>query len=159
MDYWRYHDTARASNTLEIGATGQALSIENADLTAYYSPINNWLKLDVGLQLRTFKARASVDNLAHSLRVVDASADAILPALYAQASFEMPASGIRFGASFSGMGIGDDTFSDGQARLSWHGDWLGMEVGYRWLDLKLDEGPHRFDLQLDGPYAGFTATF
>ncbi len=159
VDYWRYHDSARASNTLEIGSTGQAMSIENSELTAYYSPINNWLKLDVGMQLRAFKARVSVDDLAPSLRVVDASADAILPALYAQASFEMPASGFRFGVSFSGMGIGDDTFSDGQARLSWRGDWLGVELGYRQLDMKLNEGPYRFDLQLDGPFAGFTATF
>jgi len=166
-EYWRYKDSARPADTLEIGPTDQGLSIENGALTAYYSPVNNWLKLDAGVQLRSLKSRAFVDDLRHSavIRVLDVAAEATVPAVYGQASFELPLSGLRFGLTFTGLTPGSDKFTEVDARLSWQGHFGGVEVGYRRIDLDLkgrsgsgqEENAHsRFDLQLSGPYLGFT---
>lgn len=158
-EYWRFDRNTLAANVIEVGDMRAGLSLQSTSLTAYISPLNNWLKLDLGMQLRVLEARADGIRLSDDLSVIDSTARSTMAALYGQASLTLPLTGMSLGLSHAGITPGDNDFSETSARLAWQGDLLGIELGYRRLTLDIENNTSRFDMTFSGPYAGLTLSF
>ncbi len=156
IEHWQLATNQRKQSTPEIGLQTE-FSLRNTTLNAYYSPLNNWLKLDLGFQLRWLDA--SVRATPGDMFETEGSIQVPVLGLYSQAAFALPSTGLLLGVSYAGSGLGDNRFSETGARLTWQHGLLGAELGYRRLALVIQDGPYHLDVDFNGPYAGVTLAF
>ncbi len=155
-DFWRFRQDGFYPAVADSGDVASTFSVSNTSLTAYYSPVNNWLKLDIGLNLRRLRVRMPLDQTENDQPLFRPQLTTTIPSVYGQLSFELPASGVRAGMSYAGLSLGGNDLVELDARLSWSGETFGLELGYRRFELNVADGPFAFDVQLDGPYLGLT---
>lgn len=121
-----------------------------ADITLYYQLLDNWINLDLGLSARKMDAEFK-GNGAKS------KADSTLGALYSRIQFDLPASGLAFGASIAhDTGVSSSRgLQDYQAYLRYQGmSGFGMNAGYRVqrYKLKYDHSVGKNTINLDGVF-------
>ncbi|MBY6187108.1 TIGR04219 family outer membrane beta-barrel protein [Marinobacter hydrocarbonoclasticus] len=138
------------------------LDYEHIDVTLYYELWDTGFDLDLGLTARQVKASTAIQYLQQvELTLIEGSTqesfDEWMPMVYAAARVDLPLTGLYAAAEFQGTGYSDSSFLDYQARLGWTLDLvavdLGLEVGYRVLDLDLDEadvGDLTADINIEG---------
>lgn len=129
--------------------------LSHIDMVLYYEILDNWLNLDVGLNVRKFDGYVAAENEANSANSVSADLDEAIPMLYAKAQFNLPFSGFSAGVEGSGVSYDGNRLTDYTARVHYMFDSvldLGVEVGYRTMSLKIDEDVTA-DVELKGPYA------
>lgn len=144
--------------TVSTPVTSNA-SIKQSDLILYWSPLNNWLKLDLGLDVKYLDMRF---RLSGGGQTTQAKGSAVVPMLYGNAAFQIPATSLSFGVSGSFSGYGGSSFSDLRARVAYvFGDHIGVEAGYRRLHLKINSNSidTNGDIRFGGGYLGLFATF
>lgn len=134
------------------------LDLSHSDATLYYSILDNWVNLDLGLTLRQFDGHARAHSGSLEAR---RDIDDWLPAAYGQARFDIPLSGWSAGTTAHLLTYEDHHMVDWRGAVSYVIDpllGLGFEVGYRYLDFDIDESLS-MRMTYSGPFASVILRF
>ena len=129
------------------------LELDQLDLTAYYSPLNNWVKLDLGLTLRNLDGEVDVRD-----RLIPANSERVtvrgtLPMLYGAARVSIPTTDLAVGGEINYISFDGDSISDYNLYAQY--DVMGLvrlRAGYRELSVDFEDGNDKLDLTLKGPF-------
>lgn len=125
--------------------------LSHDDIVLYYEVLDNWINLDVGLDLKNFDGRVSIVGSSNTTRS-SVDIDETLPLLYLSARFDLPFSGFYIGAEISSFSIDDSSAEDTTLKLGYLSDFgLGIEGGIKTFSLELDDAD---DLDTDIEYDG-----
>jgi len=130
------------------------IQLKQTDITLYYSPLDNWVNLDVGLNAKYIDSKANITSTT-------ADVSTWVPMLYAGVGFDLPLTGLGVSADGSYIGYSGSNFYDFSVRLSYDTPWfLGVDVGYRKVNLSLDDISNSYaDISFDGYYGGLYLHF
>lgn len=137
--------------TFAAGSTVDTrLDLGHYDGILYYEVLDNWVSLDLGLDLKYFDGEVRLRNSDVSSRT---TLDDVIPAVYARAAFELPVTGITLNLEGSGINYDGSELTDLKAGVMLESGPLVVEGGYRRFDLKLDDvADLTSDLKFDGAY-------
>ena len=127
--------------------------LSHDDIVLYYEILDNWVNLDVGLDLKRFDGEVSmvgdINTNTSSIKV-----DETLPLLYLSARFDLPFSGFYVGADISSFSIDDSSADELTVKLGYEsGSGLGIEGGLKTFSLDLDDADDLdTDIEYDGAY-------
>ena len=123
------------------------------DIVLYYEVLDNWINLDIGLDLKRFDGEVS---LAGSTNPTTSSIDVdeTVPLLYLSARFDLPLSGLYLGADISTLSVDDSSADDVTIKLGYLSDiGFGIEGGIKTFSLELDDADDLdTDIEYDGTY-------
>lgn len=132
------------------------LDLSSTDVTLYYELWDTSGDFDVGLTARWFNGEVDVNGTRET-------ADIVLPMLYVKAQAELPFSGFYVGGMANVTSYSGDSISDAEVKVGWRKkDFIlpdfGVELGYRRLDLDVDESVD-IDLELSGAFIYINGKF
>jgi outer membrane protein len=110
--------------------------LDSTDIVLYYRLLDNWVNLDLGLNVRSIDGEFSIKDGAND-RIVDVSET--VPMLYAAAQFDLPFTGFSVGADYSVISYDGSSYSDMRVRGIYETGPLGFELGLRTTSLELDD--------------------
>ncbi|MCP4429859.1 MAG: TIGR04219 family outer membrane beta-barrel protein [Gammaproteobacteria bacterium] len=125
-----------------------SFNLSHDDLVLYYQLLDNWIDLDMGVDLKRFdgEVELSGDNITR----VDV--DETIPMLYLSARYDFPYSGFYIGANIRNLSLSDSTAEDSTFKLGYESsDGLGFEGGIKTFSLELDDANNLdTDIKYDG---------
>lgn len=132
--------------------------LEMLDGTLYYSPIDNALKVDLGLTVRRMDGDL---RLSSRLGNTALSINETLPMLHAGARAQLPVPGVYVGGEINAISYDGNKMNDYNARIGWRSDYLlGLELGYSQMNIVLDDANNLdTDLDVGGPYFAISLGF
>ena len=154
-------ESARLDRTITVDDTTYTagdnvrskLDLSHTDATFYYRPLDNWVQLRLGLTLRKFDKGVQIrsQTTGDSAKV---DIDAVVPMLYVAARFELPLTGLYAGGNANAIAYSGSHLYDARLDVGYETEiGLGVEGGYRRMELKYDQGGDHADLTVDGVYA------
>jgi len=119
----------------------------------YYEVMDNWLNLDIGLDLKLFDGEVSTVGSTNTT-TSSITIDETIPLLYLSARIDLPFSGFYVGADFSGLSVNDSSAADTTIKVGYEsGIGLGIEGGYKIFSLNLDDvNDFDSDLEYNGAF-------
>jgi outer membrane protein len=134
------------------------IDLDILDGTLYYTPLDNALKVNLGVTVRKIEGSINLDNLLVS---TTKNFDETLPMLHASGRLNLPVPGVYVGGEIDTISYDGNTLRDLTARIGWRSDFLlGVELGYKHMDLKLDDvSVLDADLDMGGPYLAASLSF
>lgn len=134
--------------------------VEMTDATFYYSPLDNWVSLDLGLTARHLDIDVEIDS-RDSNRRERAGGSVVLPMGYLAARLDVPLSGVYADGELNVISAGGDRLRDVRLAVGWEAESVfGVEIGYRELSLDVDDVDDlSADVDFQGPYAAATLRF
>ncbi len=134
-----------------VGTVNSTFDLSHDDIVLYYEVLDNWINLDIGLDIKVFDGKVTLDDGGNFESV---PIDETIPLLYLSARFDLPFSGFYIGADISGASIDDNTLEDTSFILGYESDsGLGFEGGYKKFSLELNDVTDiNADLEYDGIY-------
>ncbi|WP_341502037.1 TIGR04219 family outer membrane beta-barrel protein [Gallaecimonas sp. GXIMD4217] len=133
------------------------------DVTLYYELWDMGGDLDLGITARNLDGDLAIDSEFDSGRE---DIDGWIPMLYAAVRFDLPLTGLYIGGQANGISYSGNSLIDYKVALGYEFDLvaidLGLELGYRSLELELDEddvGDFESDIQLDGAFLNLVMHF
>lgn len=133
------------------GKVNSDTKMDQFDATMYYQVLDNWVNLDLGLNIRYLDGNVT---LTDSTNQTSKRFSATLPMLYAAALFNLPFTGLSAGIEGSRLQYDNNLVSDYKAKVRY--EWasgLGMEGGWRHQQYKLDNASSVYsDINLKGPF-------
>ena len=134
--------TIRGTNYSASETVDTDLDLSHTDVTLFYSPLDNWVKFDLGLTGRYFGGEASFFGNTTN-RTEEAQFDDWLPLVYAGARFELPLSGLYIDATINTLSYDDNSLTDYTAAIGYGSNGLAVdllvELGYRSFSLEVDD--------------------
>lgn len=123
-------------------------NLSHDDIVLYYQLLDNWINLDMGIDLKRFDGE--VELRGNTTTRVDV--DETIPLLYLSARFDLPYSGFYIGANFNNLSLGDSSVEDSTLKLGYESNYgLGFEGGIKTFSLELDDANNlNTDLKYDG---------
>ena len=161
-----YSDSARGTATLNTTFAGQTIStlgtydseltLNQTDLIPYWRILDNWVNLDIGLNLKSIDGNIKIDSVNNSVTHIDQDFSAVIPLLYAKARFDMPFTGLSVEADMSYLNLAGNKISDMKAGLVYQSVFgLGATIGIRKENVTLDDVDNvSGKLDINGVYAG-----
>ena len=141
----------------EIYVAGETVTstfdLTHDDIILYYEVLDNWVNLDIGLDIKRFDGGVSmVGDTNTTTSSIDV--DETIPLLYLAARFDLPLSGLYLGLDVAGIGIDDSSAQDISLKLGYlSGIGLGIEGGVRTFSIELDDADGLdSDIEYDGAY-------
>ena len=139
-------ETYGASETVRT-----TFDLSHTDIVLYYEVLDNWINLDIGLDLKRFDGEVSIVGSTNTT-TSSIDIDETVPLLFLSARFDLPFSGFYIGADISSFSIDDSSAHDATIKLGYEsGSGLGIEGGLRTFSLELDDAD---DLDTDIEYDG-----
>ena len=114
------------------------LDLSHTDLILYYEILDNWVSVDVGLDIKVFDGQLEITNDTTS-ETSTTDIDEILPLAYASAEFELPLTDLSFGAELSALSYSDNSIYDGKIRFRQGFSLAFIELGYRQMGIKVED--------------------
>jgi len=125
------------------------------DLTLYYEILDNWVNLDLGLNVKYIDGLINVKGTdIISNKLINESADfkVPVPMLYAKARFDVPITDLSFQAEGNYVTYDGHTFYDAEIGARYTlALGLGLEAGYKTMKLELDDIE---DLSMNAEFSG-----
>ncbi len=122
------------------------------DIVLYYQLLDNWVNLDLGVDVKRLDGEVSFDGNTGST----VSVDETIPLLYLSARFDLPLDGLYVGADINAgvidLGLSESSAQDSTFLMGYEsGTGLGIEGGYKHFSLDLNnvDAPDT-DLEYDG---------
>jgi len=109
-----------------------SITLDSTDAILYYRLLDNWVNLDLGLNLRKIDGDFTVGT-----EVVSFSES--IPMLYVAAQFDLPFSGFSVGADVNVISYSGSTYNDIRLRALYEIGVVGFEVGTRTTTITLDD--------------------
>ncbi len=163
----RYQSFALDSNDSSTSASnfninGKAVSSGNQvrsnfnllhdDIVLYYQLLDNWINLDMGIDLKLFNGEVEAGGDTATRVEVDET----IPLLYLSARFDLPYPGFYIDANFNNLNLGDtaSTVEDSSLKLGYESSYgLGFEGGIKTFSLELgDTSSPDTDYRYDGVF-------
>ncbi len=130
--------------------------LTHTDATFYYEVLDNWVSLDLGITVRLFDGFVEIQSTNESARE---DLDEPIPMLYGKVRFDLPLTGLSLDAEANGIGYSGNNLIDATLRVAYEsGIGLGLEGGYRSLQLEIDEDIEA-DIDLSGVFVGINFHF
>ncbi|MEX1080438.1 MAG: TIGR04219 family outer membrane beta-barrel protein [Halofilum sp. (in: g-proteobacteria)] len=134
--------------------------LKMTDATFYYSPLDNWVSLDLGITARHLDAAVEIDSRATSTKRADGSVELTIPMGYAAVRFDAPMTGLYASGEIQAISYDDHKMQDVRAVVGWQPvDLLSIEAGYQQLSLEFDDDDLAGDLEFDGPFVAASLRF
>jgi outer membrane protein len=146
----------------DISINGEAFNFGNRnsstfdlsqdDIVLYYQLLDNWVNLDLGVDVKRLDGEVSFDGTTGST----VSVDETIPLLYLSARFDLPLDGLYVGADINAgvidLGVSESSAQDSTFLMGYEsGTGLGIEGGYKHFSLDLDNvDAADTDLEYDG---------
>lgn len=125
-----------------------SFDLSHDDIVFYYELLDNWINLDMGVDLKRFDGEVALSGDTSSRLAIDET----IPLLYLSARFDLPYDGFYIGANFNNFSLSDSTVEDSTIKLGYktrHG--IGFEGGIKSFSLELDDADNLdTDLKYDG---------
>ena len=133
--------------------------LDHSDTTLYYSLLDNWFHLDLGLTAKKFDGKVSVTTggLTETTNI-----DKTIPLLYAAAGIELPfINNLFFGVEANVLSVGDHSISDITAKISYTTEYfVGFEAGVRTFAVELDNlNGNTSNMEFTGSFANLYIHF
>lgn len=142
------------------GDVSSKYDLDMLDGTFYWTPLDNVVKLDLGVTVRRLDAEITLrsDSLGTS---ATEKADETFPMGHLALHANLPLSGVYLGGEVNAVEYDGSGMRDYTARVGWRSDFLlGVEAGYSRLEIDLDDvGGLDSDLEIGGPYLAATLSF
>jgi len=157
--------TSTLKNSFTIGGTTyqtadtvqSSFDLSHRDITLYYQILDNWINFDVGTSIRKFNGYA---NTKSSTANKDLTINLTVPMAYGKLQFDLPFTDFSAGVETNITHYHDNSLSDYTAKISYlHDDFIGMELGYRKMAVKISDNDLKADITLKGPYGALIAHF
>lgn len=136
------------------GQTSSGFDLSHDDIVLYYQLLDNWVDLDLGVDVKRLDGEVSFAGATSSA----VSVDETIPLLYLSARFDLPLDGLYLGADINAnvidLGVSESSAQDSTFLMGYEsGTGLGIEGGYKYFSLDLDnvDEPDT-DLQYDGVF-------
>jgi outer membrane protein len=129
-----------------------SFNLNHQDIVLYYQLLNNWVDLDMGVDVKRFDGQVSQRGPAgNSINV-----DETIPLLYLSARIDLPINGLYLGAAFNSniidVGLSESTAQDSTIALGYEsGTGLGIEGGIKSFSVELNDSE---DLNTNFEYDG-----
>jgi len=163
LSYGDYTFSAGASN---------ALTLTQYDAVLYYNILDNtlWTTIDLGLDVKYIDGNYNISGNASGVGsyTVDQDFDIVMPLAYVRGRIQIPVTNIGVEAIVRGISYSDNTVVDAEIKLDYTMDFVpviqpGLELGYRYQQVKLDAGSiginANFDTTFSGLYGGIMVRF
>lgn len=135
------------------------IDLSHADITLYYELLDNWVNLDLGLNLKKFDGY----NYLYSANNINQknSIKSWIPMGYAKGQFNLPFSGLSASATLETLSIKNSKATDFDISLLYETDsGLGAKLGYRDLNVDLsDSEDFNTEISSKGLYLGVNFHF
>ena len=133
-----------------VGPVNSTLDLSHDDIVLYYEILDNWINLDIGLDVKIFDGEAALSGSSSTTVPIDET----IPLLYLSARFDLPFSGFYIGADLNGASVGDNSIEDTSIMLGYEsGNGLGFEGGIKKFSLELNDVTNvNTNLEYDGIY-------
>jgi len=133
------------------GTVTSTFDLSHNDIVLYYEILDNWVNLDIGLDIKIFDGDVILTDAAFTDTVL---IDETIPLLYLSARFDLPFSGFYIGADLNGASAGDNSIEDTSIMLGYESDsGLGIEGGIKKFSLELNDVTDvNTNLEYDGIY-------
>ena len=135
------------------GAVETNLDLSHMDLILYYEILDNYVSVDVGLDIKKFDGQFNIADKDNPSEVSNTKIDEVLPLLYVSAEVELPLTNLFLGAELSGVSYSGNRLTDSKIRLRQGFGLVFLELGYRQMSLKVDDLSNvDVDVDFDGAY-------
>jgi outer membrane protein len=133
-----------------LGPVTSTFDLSHDDIVLYYEILDNWINLDIGLDIKIFDGEVVLSGSSSTIVPIDET----IPLLYLSARFDLPFSGFYIGADIIGASADDNSLEDTSIMLGYEsGSGLGFEGGYKKFSLDLNDVTDiNADLEYDGIY-------
>ena len=129
------------------------VSLDSTDAILYYRLLDNWVNLDLGLNLRKIDGEFTIGS--RSLSVSET-----IPMLYAAAQFDLPFTGLSVGADYKLVSYDGSSYDDLRLRALYEMGVVGFELGLRTTTITLDDVDNvNADIDFDGLMFGMFLHF
>lgn len=134
--------------------------LKMTDATFYYSPVNNWIAVDLGITAR----RLNFDVLLESRDTGErerAGGSIWLPMGHLGGRVDLPLTGVYAAAEVNAISTGDESMRDARASIGWEmTSNFGVALGYRELSVEFDDVDDlSANVDVGGPFATATVRF
>ncbi|MDH5444678.1 MAG: TIGR04219 family outer membrane beta-barrel protein [Gammaproteobacteria bacterium] len=115
-----------------------SMVLDHSDTTVYYSMLDNWFHLDLGLTAKKFDGSLSVTSGGTTETT---NIDKTIPLLYVNMGIEIPfIEDLFFGVEANVLNIGDHTIQDIVTKVSYTTSYfVGFEAGIRTFTVEMDK--------------------
>lgn len=150
-----YTDPGVKFNGGALGAGNESATsfdLNHDDIVLYYQLLNNWIDLDMGVDLKRFDGRISSGGLTPD----NIDIDETIPLLHLSARVSLPVHGLYVGADINAnvvdLGISESSAQDSTIKLGYESrSGLGIEGGFKSFSLQLNDTNNlNTDLEYDG---------
>jgi outer membrane protein len=132
--------------------TTTSFDLNHEDIVLYYQLLNNWIDLDMGVDLKRFDGQVSQAGTTGSSIDVDET----IPLLHLSARVALPVNGLYVGANINAnvidLGLSQSTAQDSTIMLGYEsGTGLGIEGGIKSFSVELNDSDSlNTNLEYDG---------
>ncbi len=129
--------------------------LSHDDIVLYYQLLDNWVDLDLGVDVKRLDGEISSYSGTSSNTVY---VDETIPLLYLSARFDLPLDGLYVGADINAnvidLGLSESSAQDSTIMMGYEsGTGLGIEGGYKYFSLDLDNAETAdTELEYDGVF-------
>ena len=145
-------ETSYNGGATSAGKTTTSFDLNHEDIVLYYQLLNNWIDLDMGVDLKRFDGQVSQAGTTGSSIDVDET----IPLLHLSARVALPVNGLYVGANISAnvidLGLSQSTAQDSTIMLGYEsGTGLGVEGGIKSFSVELNDSDSlNTNLEYDG---------
>ncbi len=152
--------TKTFDNITFTGDVASDVDLTHTDLIAYWRLLDNVVNLDLGIQARMFDGEVAIREKSGAKRESISEIDEVVPMLYGGVGVDLPLTGLSVGVNVAGLKYDDNRLVDVNACINYEIAVVGVEAGYRQINLELDDvSDISADLSLGGPYLGVSVHF
>jgi outer membrane protein len=156
-------DLSYGGKTFNAGASN-ALSLKQYDAVLYYNILDNllWTTLDIGLDIKYIAGNYNITgNAGGTATTVDQDFSITAPLLYLRGRVQLPLN-IGIEAIARGITYSSNRIVDAEIKLDYTMNFIpvvqpGLEIGYRYQQVKLDGDSIGIDANLDTKFEGLYA--
>jgi len=141
-------ELSAAFDSVSIGDVETKLDLSHMDLILYYEILDNYVSVDIGLDIKKFDGKFTVSNDSNTSST---DIDEAVPLGYLSAEVALPLTDLSLGVEVSGISYSDNSLSDTKVRIRQGFSLAFVELGYRQIDLKIDDIS---DTDIDIDYSG-----
>jgi len=131
------------------GQINSTLDLSHNDIVLYYELLDNWINIDLGVDLKMFDGKVSINDNTNTSTI---DVEETIPMLYLAARFDLPLTGLYIGANIQQLSIGDNSAEDSTLMIGYETKiGLGIEGGIKTFTLDLEDADDlNTNLEYDG---------
>ena len=137
-----------------------SFDLDYTDLTLYYSPLDNVVKVDLGITARQIDADFVIEQDGLPANRGEATISEVIPLIHVGAYGKLPLTGFYATGEVNAVGYDGNSIADVRAGIGWISDvLLGVELGYSQFSLDVDVDDVIADVEVGGPYLAISLNF